>query len=106
MKKLEIESIDKLLLSHLLTTEPFPPHLHIHNNAYELMMFKAVIVSVLSRLKACKNSIMVSLLRVICSTRCRVAVYMTWAAMRSAFVFIVLIIMVIVSGPLSASWIG
>ena len=41
MKKLEIESIDKLLLSHLLTTEPFPPHLHIHNNAYELMMFKA-----------------------------------------------------------------
>ena len=33
MKKLEIESIDKLLLSHLLTTEPFPPHLHIHNNA-------------------------------------------------------------------------
>ena len=41
MKKLEVESIDKLLLSHLLTTEPFPPHLHIHNNAYELMMFKA-----------------------------------------------------------------
>lgn len=41
MKKLEVESIDKLLLSYLLTTEPFPPHLHIHNNAYELMMFKA-----------------------------------------------------------------
>ena len=37
----------------------------------------------LGRLKACKNSIMVSPLRVICSTRCRVAVYMTWAAMRS-----------------------
>ena len=41
MKKLEIESIDKLLLSHLLTTEPFPPQLHIHNNAYELTMFKS-----------------------------------------------------------------
>ena len=41
MKKLEIESIDKLLLSHMLTTEPFPPQLHIHNNAYELTMFKS-----------------------------------------------------------------
>ena len=39
--------------------------------------------AVSSRLKACKNSIMVSPLRVICSTHCRVAVYMTWAAMRS-----------------------
>lgn len=48
MKKLEVESIDKLLLSHLLTTEPFPPHLHIHNNAYELMMFKAAMRTILS----------------------------------------------------------
>ena len=36
-----------------------------------------------SRSKACKNSIMVSPLRAICSIRCRAAVYMTWAAMRS-----------------------
>ena len=42
-----------------------------------------VSLAVLSRLKACKNSIMVSPLRVICSIRCRAAVYMTWAAMRS-----------------------
>lgn len=34
-------------------------------------------------IESVQNSIMVSPLRVICSIRCRAAVYMTWAAMRS-----------------------
>ena len=34
-------------------------------------------------IESVQNSIMVSRLRVICSIRCRVAVYMTWAATRS-----------------------
>lgn len=41
MKKLEIESIDQLLISHLITNDPFPPQLHIHNNAYEATLFKS-----------------------------------------------------------------
>lgn len=41
MKKLEIESIDQLLISHMISTDSFPPKLHIHNNAYEITLFKS-----------------------------------------------------------------
>ncbi|MEY8356684.1 AraC family transcriptional regulator [Lachnospiraceae bacterium 54-53] len=40
MKQVGVEPIDRILVTHKITVEPTKRLLHMHNNAYEIMLFK------------------------------------------------------------------